>query len=214
MKQAIEVRDANIDELNSNITSLQREKSRLQRELKNLSGDSSKLAELEQENRKLVQEFTVAKRNTIQLTESLVEEKLKSEGYSSELEAIHVKLKKLGIDQNSLDGEVELVSNERMKNLEGSMSQLLEARQKKIMSLETALKVKDAEKSEMRQSIEFMKLKIQSGDSKAGLENEIAKVVKERNQAQTELINLKMEVEGSKDKVRFKMSQVEWLSEK
>ena len=207
MKQIIEVRDANIDDLTSNISTLEREKNRIQKELKHMSGDSSKLAQLEQDNRKLVQECTVDKRNIIQLRESLVEEKLKSESHSSELEAIYDKLKKLGIDQSSLDGEVELVSNERMKNLEGSMSQLLEARQKKIVSLGTALKVKEAEKAEMQQSIELMKLKIQSGDSKAGLESELAKVVKERNQAQGELINLKMEVEGSKDRVRCKVNK-------
>ena len=201
MKQIIEVRDANIDELNSKISTLERDRSRLHKELKHLSGDSSKLAQLEQDNRKLVQECTVDKRNIIQLRESLVEEKLKSENHSSELEAIYDKLKKLGIDQNSLDGEIELVSNERMKNLEGSMSQLLEARQKKILSLETALRVNEAEKSEMQQSIEVMKLKIQSGDSKAALESELAKAVKERNQAQGDLMNMKMEVEGSKDKV-------------
>ena len=208
MKQVVEVRDANIDELNSNISTLEREKSRLQKDLQHLSGDSSKLAELEQYNRKLVQQCTVDKRNIIQLRESLVEEKLRSEGHSSELEGLYDKLKKLGIDQSSLDGEVELVSNERMKNLEGSMSQLLEARQKKITSLETALKVKEAEKSELQQSVEFMKLKIQSGDSKAGLESEMAKVVKERNQAQGELVNLKLEVEGSKDRVRCKVTNL------
>ena len=213
MKQLIEVRDANIDELNSKISTLERDRSRLHKELKHLSGDSSKLAQLEQDNRKLVQECTVDKRNIIQLRESLVEEKLKSENHSSELEAIYDKLKKLGIDQNSLDGEVELVSNERMKNLEGSMSQLLEARQKKIMSLETALRVNEAEKSEMQQSIEVMKLKIQSGDSKAALESELAKAVKERNQAQGELMNMKMEVEGSKDKVASDIAKGPYIND-
>jgi len=213
MKHVMEVRDANIDELHSNISTIEREKSRLQKDLKHLSGDSSKLAQLEQDNRKLVQECTVDKRNIIQLRESLVEEKLKSESHSSELEATYDKLKKLGIDQSSLDGEVELVSNERMKNLEGSMSQLLEARQKKIASLETALKGKENEKSELQQSLEFMKLKIQSGDSKAGLESELAKVVKERNQAQGELINLKMEVEGSKDRIGLYEDKMKKLHE-
>ena len=200
MKQVVEVRDASIDELNSKISTLERERSSIEKELKLLSGDSSKLAQLEQDNRKLVQGCAVDKRNIIQLRESLVEEKLKSENLSSDLEAVYDKLKKLGIDQ-TFDGEVDLISNERMKNLEGSMSQLLEARHKKIVSLETALKVKEAEKCELKQSVEFMKLKVQSGDSKAGLENEMAKVVKERNKLETELINLKLEAKGSKDKV-------------
>ena len=200
MKQVVEVRDASIDELNSKISTLERERSSIEKELKLLSGDSSKLAQLEQDNRKLVQGCAVDKRNIIQLRESLVEEKLKSENLSSDLEAVYDKLKKLGIDQ-TFDGEVDLISNERMKNLEGSMSQLLEARHKKIVSLETALKAKEAERCELKQSVELMKLKIQSGDSKAGLENEMAKVVKERNQLETELVNLKLEAKGSKDKV-------------
>ena len=44
--------------------------------------------------------------------EELVDEKIKSDNLSSALEALNNKLKKVGIDQNVLDGEAEFISNE------------------------------------------------------------------------------------------------------
>ena len=77
-------------------------------------------------------------------------------------------------------GDVEIFSNERMKNLEGSMTNLLESRQKRIASLEAILKESQVEKAEMKQELDLLRVKAQSGDSKAGLEAELTKVVKEK----------------------------------
>jgi hypothetical protein len=81
------------------------------------------------------------------------------------------------------------------------MTHLLDSRAKRISNLEAAAKESAAEKSDLVQTVELLKLKVQSGDSRAGLETELAKVVKERNLLQTEIINLKMEAAGSKDRV-------------
>ena len=48
----------------------------------------------------------------------------------------------------------------RMRNLEGSMSQLLDSREKKIKTLETTLKELKRENLQMQQEVEVLKLKV------------------------------------------------------
>ena len=50
-----------------------------------------------------------------------------------------------------------------MEKLEGSMTQLLESRQKRINALETAVKEYEAEKSDLAQKLEVLKLKVRHG---------------------------------------------------
>lgn len=52
------------------------------------------------------------KRALVQLREELVEEKLKCDKVTNELEKLNQQLKKIGIDQNVLDGEAQLISDE------------------------------------------------------------------------------------------------------
>lgn len=47
-----------------------------------------------------------------------------------------------------------------MKNLESSMTNLLEARQKKISTLELALKEASEEKVALQQNVELLKIKV------------------------------------------------------
>jgi hypothetical protein len=67
-----------------------------------------------QENRKLVQQCSLDKRALVRLREDTVEEKIKCDNLSGQLENIQRQLKKIGIDQNALDGEgeLEIISNE------------------------------------------------------------------------------------------------------
>ena len=61
--------------------------------------------ELEQENRKLSQSSSIDKKTLIQLRHELVEEKIKFDNMSSEMETLQKRLQKIGIDVNSLDDD-------------------------------------------------------------------------------------------------------------
>ena len=82
------------------------------------------------------------------------------------------------------------------------MNDLLASRQNKIGALESALKEATEEKSALHQEVECLKLKVQAGDSKAGLENQLTKVVREKDKLQTELLCLKTEASTHKENVR------------
>ena len=47
-----------------------------------------------------------------------------------------------------------------MKNLEGSMTHLLDSRQKRISALEITLKEASEEKTQLQQKVELLKLKV------------------------------------------------------
>ena len=64
-----------------------------------------KVFELEQENRKLSQSSSIDKKTLIQLRHELVEEKIKCDNLSSEMETLQKRLQRIGIDVNSLEDD-------------------------------------------------------------------------------------------------------------
>jgi len=95
--------------------------------------------------------------------------------------------------------------------LEGSLSHLLDSSQKRVSSLELALKEANEGKAEWQQRAELLQLKSQAGDSRAGLESQLSKVVKERDQVQGELLSLQMEAGGRMEKLALFEAKVKKL---
>ena len=62
-----------------------------------------KVFELEQENKKLSQSCSIDKKTLIQLRHELVEEKIKYDNLSSNMDTLQRRLQKIGIDPNALD---------------------------------------------------------------------------------------------------------------
>ncbi len=162
-----------------------------------------------------------AHRSLVQLREELVEEKLSRDRLSTELESLKRQLGRLGVDWEAVleggDGgaasvsALSGVSEERVRNLEGSMGALLDSGRKRVAALESALKEAQEERSEWQQKAELLRLKAQAGDSRAGLESQLAKVVKERDQAQADTISLQMELSSGKEKVSIIISRLDHL---
>jgi chromosome segregation ATPase len=113
LKQSVEVKDVTLEEVNSKMASLERERNKLSRDLDTWTSEQSKNLELENENRRLNQQRSVDKRALVRLREELVEEKLKCDGLSQQLEKIGKKMTLLGIDVATLDSDDgEIISNE------------------------------------------------------------------------------------------------------
>ena len=51
--------------------------------------------------------------------------------------------------------------------------------------------------------IQFSSLQVETGDAKVGLETQLAKVVRERDVYQSEVVNLKIEVNTNNDRVSY-----------
>ena len=82
------------------------------------------------------------------------------------LEGLQKQLKGIGLDPNTLNADVAMLSNQRIQNLEGSLNKLLETRQKKIEALEISLREVQDENCSLKQNIEVQKLK-SGGDNLA-----------------------------------------------
>ncbi|XP_059095121.1 girdin-like isoform X2 [Tigriopus californicus] len=213
LTQAHELKEVTLIDLQSRVETLQRERDGLERELDQWKQDSSRIQDLEIERLQLVQSGSMDKRSLVKLREELVNEKLKTESLSNQLEGLNQQLRTLGIDQNILNGQDELISSERMKNLEGSMDQLLESQQKKIKGLESQLTVALKQKTNYQQQVETLELQIKAGDSQVGLEKQLSKVVKEKDQYRSELLELKMESSTNAEKIELYDAKVKKLNE-
>ena len=161
LKQGADVKDVAIEELNSKLIGIEREKNKLVRDLEQWNGEQSKVFELEQENRKLSQSCSVDKKTIIQLRQELVDEKIKCDNLSNNMDTLQRRLQKIGIDADTLDDdEADQLSQDRVKNLEGSMNRLLEARQKQIEMQEMQLKAVKEKNISLQQQLEVLKLKV------------------------------------------------------
>jgi len=164
LRHDTDVKDVAIEELNSKLIGIERERIKLKRDLEQWNGEQSKVIELEQENRKLSQSCSMDKKTLIQLRHELVEEKIKFDNLSSDMEILQKKLQKIGIDVNSLeDDQNELQSLDRVKNLEGSMNRLLETRQRRIEMQDTQLKEMKEKNISLQQQLDVLQLKTFEG---------------------------------------------------
>lgn len=112
LTQTNELKEVTLIDLQSKVETLQRERDGLERDLEQWKQDSSRIQDLENERRQLVQSGSMDKRSLVKLREELVNEKLKTENLTNQLEGLNQQLRTLGIDQNILNGQDELVSPE------------------------------------------------------------------------------------------------------
>ena len=114
LKQSVEVKDVSLEEMNSKVAVLERDKNKLSRDLETWTSEQSRNIELENENRRLNQQCSVDKRALVKLREELVEEKLKCDSLSQQIEKVGKKMALLGINVANLDSDddTEIISNE------------------------------------------------------------------------------------------------------
>ena len=105
LKQSVEVKDVMLEDMNSKISVLERDRNKLTRDLETWTSEQSKNLELENDN----------KRALVKLREELVEEKLKCDNLSQQIEKVGKKISVLGIDIATLDSDDDseiIISNE------------------------------------------------------------------------------------------------------
>ena len=120
LKQSVEVKDVMLEDMNSKISVLERDRNKLTRDLETWTSEQSKNLELENDNRRLNQLCSVDKRALVKLREELVEEKLKCDNLSQQIEKVGKKISVLGIDIATLDSDDDseiIISNELVGSL-------------------------------------------------------------------------------------------------
>ena len=116
-------------------------------------------------------------------------------------------LKGIGLDPNTLNADVAMLSNQRIQNLEGSLNKLLETRQKKIEALEISLREVQDENCSLKQNIEVQKLK--SGGDNLAIEAQLKTVVQERDEIRRELSKVKMDMIGASEQLDLYKKKLE-----
>lgn len=159
--QQVELKDAVLDDSAVRLTAAERESRALDKELARCRDAADKLRELEKDNRDLTQQVSVHTRTLMTLREDLVQEKLRSQKLSSELDKLSSELEKASLSEGRMLQDVG----------QGINSQTLEGQS------EAALKITLASKEE---KIVFLEAQVQEKASLSHqLESELQAVRKE-----------------------------------
>jgi len=101
LKQVIELKDNQFDEQASKLTSLEIDNKKMYKEIETLMANTCNAKELEKENQEINQELIMSKKSLATLRQDLVDEKIRSQIYSSELEKISMALSQFNIKSSA-----------------------------------------------------------------------------------------------------------------
>ncbi|XP_041070874.1 protein Daple [Carcharodon carcharias] len=141
--QQVELKDAILDENSLKLSSMEKEKRTLEKEVGKYKETTSKVKELEVDNKELFKQATINKRTLATLREELVHEKLKSQQLSNELEKLNQELEKIGLTKERLLQEEHNSDDNKYKiletKIESTLKKTLEIKEEKIQALESRL---------------------------------------------------------------------------
>ncbi|XP_014380906.1 protein Daple isoform X3 [Alligator sinensis] len=100
--QQVELKDAILDDNSVKLAAVEKEKRTLEKEMTRFRDSSNKLKEFEKDNKDLIKQVTIDKRTLATLREDLVNEKLRSQQLSSDLEKLSQELEKIGLNKELL----------------------------------------------------------------------------------------------------------------
>ncbi|XP_043226429.1 girdin-like [Amphibalanus amphitrite] len=217
LRQALEVKDASVDELSSRVATLEREGKRLAKELEERDAQAAALKQLESEKTSLLQETRVDKKTLCTLREELVQEKIRSQQLTAELEQLNGELQRVGIDKDRLAASDYSAGESRFKALQQMMEEALkkstEVKDQKIVLLENKLKEAQERQQAVRQELsavrqEYQQLQQETGqvtsDSSkqlSGVKARLAEMERRNNNLATERDSLSSEKESLTDQL-------------
>ncbi|XP_067894646.1 protein Daple isoform X2 [Heterodontus francisci] len=143
LRQQVELKDTILDENSLKLSSMEKEKRTLEKEVGKFKETTNKVKELEVDNKELFKQATINKRTLATLREDLVNEKLKSQQLSNELEKLNQELEKIGLTKERLLQEEHNSDDNKYKiletKIESTLKKTLEIREEKIQALESRL---------------------------------------------------------------------------
>ncbi|TRY74143.1 hypothetical protein DNTS_026686 [Danionella cerebrum] len=159
LRQQGETREARMEKEQIHIGTLERENRSLVRELEVLREAGEKLVELEREHREMQKQTSIDRRTLAALREELVEEKLKSQQISNELEKLSQELEKIGLDRELLEQQESSEDRFRLleSKLEATLRSSVEIKMQKISALEARLQESSNLNQQLRQELKTVK---------------------------------------------------------
>ncbi|XP_033274727.1 protein Daple isoform X8 [Orcinus orca] len=159
--QQVELKDAVLDDSSAKLSAAERESRALDKELARCREAAGKLKELEKDNRDLTKQVTMHTRTLTTLREDLVQEKLKSQQLSSELEELSQELEKLGLHKELLLRDDSSNGDTKYKILESitesAFKTALARKEEKIVFLEAQMEEKASLTHHLQNELQVLK---------------------------------------------------------
>ncbi|XP_071162644.1 girdin-like isoform X2 [Mytilus edulis] len=166
LKQSVQLKDTTVDELTTKCNIMEREHRSVKRTLETSKETSSKLHEFERENREILQQSNINKKTIATLREELVNEKIKSQQLSNELEKLNGELERVGINKEKLVMAEHSQDDNRYKALENMMEEALvknmEIKEDKILSLQSRLDESKNRNVRLQEELRILKRECES----------------------------------------------------
>ncbi|VDI23969.1 Hypothetical predicted protein, partial [Mytilus galloprovincialis] len=166
LKQSVQLKDTTVDELTTKCNIMEREHRSVKRTLETSKENSSKLHEFERENREILQQSNINKKTIATLREELVNEKIKSQQLSNELEKLNGELERVGINKEKLVMAEHSQDDNRYKALENMMEEALvknmEIKEDKILSLQSRLDESKNRNVRLQEELRILKRECES----------------------------------------------------
>ncbi|KAM9711877.1 protein Daple isoform 2-T2 [Dama dama] len=159
--QQVELKDAVLDDSSAKLSAAERESRALDKELARCRDAAGKLKELEKDNRDLTKQVTMHTRTLTTLREDLVQEKLKSQQLSSELDRLSQELEKVGLHKELLLQDDNSNGDTKYKILESinesALKTTLAMKEEKIAFLEAQVEEKASLNHQLQNEIQVLK---------------------------------------------------------
>ncbi|XP_051006499.1 protein Daple [Acomys russatus] len=159
--QQVELRDAALDDSAAKLSAAEKESRALDKELARCRDAAGRLKELENENRDLTKQVTVHTRTLTALREDLVQEKLKSQQLTNELDSLSQELEKVGLSKELLLQEGSSHADTKCKILEGKSESALKTalamKEEKIVFLEAQVEEKESLNHQLQTELQLVK---------------------------------------------------------
>ncbi|XP_057588655.1 protein Daple isoform X2 [Hippopotamus amphibius kiboko] len=159
--QQVELKDAVLDDSSAKLSAAERESRALDKELARCRDAAGKLKELEKDNRDLTKQVTMHTRTLTTLREDLVQEKLKSQQLSSELDKLSQELEKVGLPKELLLQDENSNGDTKYKILESinesALKTTLAMKEEKIVLLEVQMEEKASLNRQLQNELQVVK---------------------------------------------------------
>ncbi|XP_006208258.2 protein Daple [Vicugna pacos] len=159
--QQVELKDAVLDDSSAKLSAAERESRALDKELARCRDAAGKLKELEKDNRDLTKQVTMHTRTLTTLREDLVQEKLKSQQLSSELDKLNQELEKVGLHKELLLQDDNSTGDTKYKILESinesALKTTLAVKEEKIVFLEAQVEEKASLNHQLQNELQVLK---------------------------------------------------------
>eukprot|EP00057_Strongylocentrotus_purpuratus_P030818 XP_782798.3 PREDICTED: girdin isoform X2 [Strongylocentrotus purpuratus] len=162
LRGLMESRDQQLDKAHARIGSLEQDNKLLQKTVGKNKGSGDRAKELEKENKELLKQSTIEKKTLATLREELVNEKIKTQQLSNDLEKLTSELDRIGLDKEKLLQRELTADESRYKDLESRMEDSLkksrDIKDDKINTLETKLQSSLSKNQQLTDELKNIKM--------------------------------------------------------